>query len=274
LRASAGEVLFQQIAFTGPGSLPLTVAGVVYLLRDRKLRHLGLLPLALLALAMAAGQSRPDRISGMYPLLFAAGAVGIERLAAARMRWLAVAVPAWMLVFGIALAPLGAPILAPETAARYAAWLGIVPQIESGAGKRTQLPQWFADRLGWEDLVRDVTAVRDALSGTERADLAFSAPSYGQAGALEWLGRDEGLRPVFATHNNWFLWGPPERRYEVVIVVGNNRETLERIYEQVDLAMVHECGLCMPWRNGMPIWVARHPRVDIAALWPDWKFYE
>ena len=52
------------------------------------------------------------------------------------------------------------------------------------------------------------------------------------------------------------------------------RGELERLFGRVEQARIHECGLCMPWRNHMPIWIVREPKVDIPALWPDWKDYE
>jgi hypothetical protein len=30
----------------------------------------------------------------------------------------------------------------------------------------------------------------------------------------------------------------------------------------------------MPWRNEMPIWIARRPRISIPEEWPRWKHFE
>jgi len=273
---AAPAVIGLQVLFMSPGALPVWLAGLVFILRRRDgvdLRHLGVLYLALLAVMALTGESRPDRVAGVYPVLFAAGGVVLERLAAAR-RWVPAALVAWLGLWGIILAPLGLPILSPHTTARWAATLGVIPQIERGEGKRNELPQWFADRLGWEQLVDDVAAVREGLTPDERDEVVFFAPSYGQAGALEWLGRDRGLRPVYSTHNSWYLWGPPPDPVDVAIVLGNERETLEELFEQVELTRVHHCGLCMPWRDRMPIWVVRRARVRFADRWPDWKHFE
>lgn len=101
-----------------------------------------------------------------------------------------------------------------------------MPQVERGPGKRSELPQWLADRLGWEQLVDEVAAVRERLTPEERSHVVYFTPSYGQTGALEWLGRDRGLRPVYGTHNNWILWGPPRDPVDVAIVLGNDPESL------------------------------------------------
>lgn len=274
VRLPAPAVAGLQVVFLSPGTLPVWLAGLYFVFRRRDgldLRHLGVLYLTLLALMVAKGESRPDRIAGLYPVLFAAGGVVLERLVAPR-RWLLAALVVWLGLWGGALAPLGLPVLSPPTAARWAATLGLVPQFERGEGKRTELPQWLADRLGWEQLVDDVAAVRDGLPPDERDKVVFFAPSYGQAGALEWLGR--GLRPVYCSHNTWYLWGPPPDPVDVAIVLGNERDRLETLFEEVELADVHHCDLCMPWRDNMPIWVVRRARGRIADRWPDWKHFE
>jgi hypothetical protein len=30
----------------------------------------------------------------------------------------------------------------------------------------------------------------------------------------------------------------------------------------------------MPWRDEMPIWVVRRPKVRIAEAWPAWRHFE
>jgi 4-amino-4-deoxy-L-arabinose transferase-like glycosyltransferase len=274
VRMPPPQVLATQVIFVNPGTLPVWLAGLVFLWQRRDLRHLAVAYVALLALMLATGEGRPDRIAGAYPLLFGAGGWWWERRLRTAAGWARPALVAWMAVFTAVLLPLGVPVLPPEATARWAARLGVVPQIERGAGKRTQLPQWFADRLGWEQLVDNVAAVRDRLTPEERERAVYFAPSYGQAGALEWLGRGRGLVPAYSTHNSYFLWGPPPDPVEVAIVIGERREELQRLFTEVTLVKMHECGYCMPWRNDMPIWIVRGPRVRIADQWPRWKHFE
>jgi hypothetical protein len=74
--------------------------------------------------------------------------------------------------------------------------------------------------------------------------------------------------------HNYFFWGPPPIEPDVAIVIGNNRERLVEIFEEVRLAKTHECGGCMPWRDQMRIWVVRRPKVRIAEEWPGWRHFE
>ena len=273
--ASPGQILMQQVLFMSPGVLPVTLAGLAWLWRrpGAQLRHLPLQFVVLLGLLMWSAQSRPDRLAGVYPLVFAAGGVWLGQLAASH-RGVRIALPVWIGVWGLLLLPVGTPVLSVDQTARYLARLGISHQSERGAGKRTALPQHYADRLGWPALVADVAAVRDTLPPEDRRRVMFFAQAYGTASALDWLGHSRQLFPVYATHNTWFYWGPPATNPEVAIVLGDDRESLEELFADVTEARIHECGACMPWRNHMPIWIVRKPKVRLADKWPGWKKFE
>ena len=274
------------VVIANPGTIPVWVAGLAWMLRPRApadpaararfdLRPLGVLCLALIALAVLGHRSRPDRIAGIFPLLFAAGGVALERARSRpRWRWLRWTVPAAMAAWGLFLLPLSEPVLPAPLLARYLGATRLVPQIEAGSGKEGALPQWFSDRLGWQTLVDVVARVRDRLPAGDQSEVMFFGVSYGQASALDWLGRSRGLRPVYCTHNNWFLWGPPREPLRVAIVVGESRERLAQLFNSVELAGVDDCDLCTPWRRHMPIWVVRGFKGSITEAWPSLKHFE
>jgi len=272
------EVMKQQVLFMNPAALPVWVAGLVFFFGTkggRRYRHLGWVFVVLLLFMLVAQKSRPDRISAAYTILFAGGGVLLEQLTRLpRGRWLRVALPVSLLLFGAALVPIGMPLLPPRTTAAYGAWLGIVPQIERGDGKRSELPQWLADRFGWEQLADDVVAAVETVAPDERDRMIILAPTYGQAGAIELYGRDRNLPPVYASQNNYFLWGPPEDPVDVAVVIGFGEETLLQMFETVELVGVHDCEWCMPWRDETPIRVVRGPKVLFQDVWPKFKHYE
>jgi MFS family permease len=271
------KVLANQILFAGPGSLPVWLAGLAFLLRDRRARHLRLLGYAfllLLGLMLASGSSRPDRIGAFYPILFAAGATAIaiwsERPG---RRWLPPA--ALVLVSGSALfvAPLTLPLLPPEQVAAYARATGVLPRLERG--KTSSIPQWLADRTGWPEFVDDVEAVFSSLSAEDRARAILYAPSYGQAGALELFGRGRGLPPTtICNHNTFHLWSAGHTDSDVLVAAGAREEDLRRLFRDVRLARVHRCGYCMSWRDQMPIFVARGAREPLSRYWPQVRHFE
>jgi hypothetical protein len=272
-------VLAYQLLATNPGAMPVWIGGLCFFLvsnRGRQLRHLGWIYLVLLGLMLIAQKSRPDRIAEAYAVLFAGGGALLPALwERAGLRWLRWAVPAMLVVGGVAFAPLGLTLLPPQLAARYAAKLGVVPQIEKGEDKVTELPQWMADRLGWEQFVDDVEAVAKGMDPAERGNAIILVPSYGQAGALELLGRERRLPAVYAVQNSYSHWGPPPGSPEVAIVTGPfTAETVHRLFNKVELVRVHQCDWCMRWRDRAPIWLAREPKMPLRDVWPMLRHYE
>jgi hypothetical protein len=209
-------------------------------------------------------------------VLFAGGGALLSALwQRAGLRWLRWAVPALLVLGGVALAPLGLTLLPPPAAARYAARLGVVPRIEKGEDKMTELPQWMADRLGWQSFVDDVEAVTRDMDPAERDQAIILVPTYGQAGALQLLGRGRGLPPVYAVQNSYSHWGPPPGSPDVAIVTGPfSAETVHRLFDEVELVGVHRCDRCVRWRDEVPIWLAREPKVSLRDAWPTLRHYE
>jgi Dolichyl-phosphate-mannose-protein mannosyltransferase len=272
------QIIWNQILFMGPWTFPVWAAGLYYCLRrKRQLRFLALAYLLLLGSLIVSQSSRPDRLAGLYPALFACGSVAIEKAVRSRVaRALALAV---VLAGGILLGPISLPVLPPEQVSRFLGVLGIDTQIEEGEGKRAELPQWLADRFGWEEIVDQIGGIYDALPENDKARAAILAPSYGHAGALELFGEGR-LPPVLSHHNTYHLWGRRELSSlegGVLISLSYDEEDLGDIYESVVQVAVHDCDYCMTWRDEMPIFVARGlkiPREMLPAAWEEGKHYE
>jgi hypothetical protein len=266
------QAVWNQILFMSPFTFPVWVAGLYFCLRRRtELRFVALAYLFLLGSLVVSQSSRPDRIAGLYPALFACGAVQLQKVfLSMRARAL---VLTGLLAGSAALGAISLPILPPETTARYLGLLGIDTQIERGAGKRAELPQWLADRFGWEELVEQVSAVYRSLSEEDRARAVILAPSYGHAGALELFGRGR-LPPVMSPHNTYHLWGRGDVRLlegGVLISIGYDAEDIGAIYESIEPVAVYDCDYCMTWRDEMPIFLARRLKLTPAELGPAWE---
>jgi hypothetical protein len=153
---------------------------------------------------------------------------------------------------------------------------GVVPQIERGEGKATALPQWLADRFGWEEFVTDVEVAARELTPEQRASAVIVAPSYGHAGALELFGSSD-LPPILATQNTYWLWGfdvLAEHDPQGGLAITWEPEPLRDIYDRVELVGEHRCEYCMPWRSELPIYRVWGSRVPLADIWPQLKHFE
>jgi 4-amino-4-deoxy-L-arabinose transferase-like glycosyltransferase len=270
------KVLADQLLFAGPGAAVVWIAGLVSLLRARLPRDARLLGYAFLLLfgaMLLSGSSRPDRIGAFYPILFGAGAAAIaEWTARGRSRWWRFAAVLAVFASGAFVAPLTLPWLPPPQVAAYAQATGVLPRIERG--KTSPIPQWLADRTGWTEFVDDVEAVVAALPAPDRAHAIVYGPSYGQAGAVERFGPARGLPPVISNHNTYHLWSAGHTDSDVLVAAGAREAELRQLYRDVTIARVHHCTYCMSWRDGMPIFVARGPRVPLSSVWPALRKFE
>jgi hypothetical protein len=270
------KALGDQVLFAGPGSLPVWLAGLAFLLRDRAARHLRLLGYAflfLLGLMLVSRSSRPDRIGAFYPILFGAGATAISAWSERPgRRWLRPAAVVLVVGSGLFVAPISLPLLPPERVAAYARATGILPKIERG--KTSPIPQWLADRTGWPEFVDDVEAVVRSLPAEDQARAIVYVPSYGQAGALELFGRPRGLPAIICNQNTYHLWSTGHTDSDVLVAVGAKEDDLRRLFQDVRQVGVHHCEYCMSWRDGMPIFVARGAREPLSRLWPQVRHFE
>jgi hypothetical protein len=266
-------VLFNQVLFNNAATFVVWLAGLGFYLfseKAKRYRVLGWAYLALLAVMLLAQSSRPDRIAGAYPMLFAGGAIWWESLIQKRnWSWIKPILAGLVIAGGLLLVPICLPILSPATTALYTERLAVVPQLERG--KTSPLPQWLADRFDWEEMLAKVAAVYRSLPPEQQRQAVIVAPSYGHAGAIELFARDYRLPHVIATHNTYFLWGMNEPTPQVVIAIGSDPEDLRKLYEEVEDAGRLQGTYSMNWRRNMRIFVARKPKFKLSDVWGSFK---
>jgi 4-amino-4-deoxy-L-arabinose transferase-like glycosyltransferase len=272
VRTSFTEFWAQQFLVMSPALLPVWLVGLGWLLASRRGRIFGVVFVAVAALLVASGSSRPNYLAVAYAPLFAAAGVAVERAAVGRRRWLRPAVLAEVLLFGLPVVPMGLPFLPVESQIAYGRTLGARPRPQEHTAE-TDLPQVFADMFGWEDLTRRVARVYEALSPEERARCAILTDNYGEAGAIDFFGPRYGLPPAISAHNNYWLWGPRGATGEVVIIVGGSRDDPHAHFRSVVLADTTSCDHCMPYENGAPIFVCRGLDQPLGRRWAEIRSY-
>lgn len=265
-------VILQQIIAQNPATLPIWASGVFFFLvsrRGRGFRPLGWLFLTVLAIGMFGGQSRADRIAGVFPLVFAGGAVLLEAMREAnpsrlRKLWNTYTLPAIMLLIGSVTATLTLPILPPDLLIHHPLYQGETWRREPGPKR---LPYILGNRTHWKAFVADVAEVYGDLDPKQRTGAIILADYFGHAGALEHYGGEYALPPVYSPHTNYFLWGPPDGLPDPVIAVGIDEGFLRANFEEVSVAAVFRCTYCPWWQDQLPIRLARHPKRSFAEIW-------
>ena len=252
----------QQVALFGFAGAFLWIGGAVRSLRRGEPRRgparppwepvLGWAWLLVLAVfVLTAGQGYYG--AGVYPALIAAGAVGLEaRWTSSRAR---AAVVAATVGLAALLAPAALPLLPASTLAS-SGWKGLAD---------TQL-----ETVGWPRLVDDVAAAYHSLPVADRRGAVILTDNYGEAGAIDLLGRSRGLPSAWSGLNAYGWWGPPPEGGSTVVAVAEdgppatlpgcrpvtrvrNDEGVRN--EESDRAAIY---LCRPPDHG---WVVAWPRI-------------
>jgi hypothetical protein len=269
------EFLKQQGLIMNPASLPLWIAGLLWLLMARagqRYRALGFAYLAVLV-ELIVLHGKHYYVAPAYPMLFAAGGVAAETLRSASLRWLKPALVVAMIALASVLAPTVVPILSPQKTIAYMKAIHFQPP-RTERGHTAALPQVLADQFGWEEMVRDVARVYNRLPPEDRARAAIFGQNYGEAAAIDFFGPKYGLPPALSGHQNYFLWGPREYTGEVVVVIDEGADDEREQFASVeDMGPVNISEYAMPWERRRHIYVCRGLKVPMSELWPRVKMW-
>jgi hypothetical protein len=272
---SPGGFLFDQFVSMNVGSAPVWVAGIVFGLSraGARGRVLVWIYLTVLAVLIAAGSARASYLAPAYCGLLALGAVAIERVAQAR-RWsrLRPAVVALTVAGGIVTAPMALPVLPVETFVRYQRALRFSPRTEERQ-EMGELPQHFADMFGWEELTALVAEAYRRLGPEEREHCRVFGQNYGEAGAIDVLGRRLGLPRALSGHNSYWIWGPGGADWDVIIIIGGDREDNEEFFEDIEVVGRTASRWSMPYERDLDVSIARRPRMSVREAWPRVKLF-
>jgi hypothetical protein len=178
-------------------------------------------------------------LAPIYPMLLAAGAVMIESATQratqrATQTWTRPAMVVVLLAAGAYFAPVVVPVLSPDRFIAYLKYLPMKLPVMEHSHARAVLPQWYSDQFGWNEIVAETAVAWNRLSPDQRRDCGIFAQDYGQAGAIDFLGRSYGLAPALSGHQTYFLWGPRGYTGQCMIVLDDKREVLEQLWDNVE----------------------------------------
>ena len=265
--------LVDQLLFHGPGGAAVWLAGLLFLLRTpamRPYRLLGWFYVAVLVIFLALN-GKSYYTLGVYPVLFAAGAVWWERFVK-NTAWRAVLV-AVVVAQAIPLFPTGIPIWRPERLVRYFQNLtdkGIVA-VRWEDGELHALPQDYADMLGWTEI--QALAVKAAHSVPTGTYMIYGE-NYGQTGAVEHFLHASNLLPnvaVVSFSDSYRLWAPdsisPDIQTLIYINDEDPGEDLQSLFADIQLVGRVENPLAR--ETGAGVWLCRAPRGSMAGFWAE-----
>lgn len=243
----------------GPGlGLVLGLYGLARLLARRELgayRFLAVAALLVTGFVVLSG-GRAYYIYGVFPALWAAGAVGFQRRrlarpAAERRR---VGRRVYPVIVASALWPLVDLPLQPQ---------------ESYAGKP---PHRFDKRseIGWPELADQVGEVYHRLPSDLRDRTVVMSDDYWVASALAYFGPARGLPPVHSGSRGYWFFGAPDADRTTLIYVGDPEPAVRAHFSVVRQVAAVDNGLGIDTDyQGRPISLISHQKKPWTKIWPD-----
>jgi hypothetical protein len=270
------QFLLAQLMTLTPWTVVLWLGGVIWLLVSktaRPFRFLGVLYLVYLPMMMLM-HAKDYYLAPVYPIYFAAG--GMRLLPATSRsvtRNILVSIYALLLVVGFFLTiPFSIPVLPPQKFVAWSKTMHFQPK-DSENHDATILPQFYADRFGWHEMVEKVAAIYTALPPDERAITGIYAENYGEASAINLFGPKYGLPVAISGHQSYWLWGPHGYTgQEMIIINGAPLAEMNKYYASCVVAGQLDNPLSMPWEK-KPIYLCRGRNATFEADWKDFKHY-
>lgn len=216
-------------------------------------------------------------LAPIYPMLLAAGAMRLEAVldhppsGQPRLQWIKPAVVAAVIVSGFYFTPITVPVLSPGGFLAYAKSLPLKLPVNEYSHTRAALPQWYSDQFGWKEIADETTLAWNRIPANERADCGIFAQDYGQAGAIDFFGRREGLPGAMSGDRTYWLWGPHNYSGNCMIVLDDRQDVLERYWNQVEFV-----GTSAPneWalEQQIPVFICKGKKFESwAKVWPGLK---
>jgi hypothetical protein len=260
-----------------PILFPLWAGGVIWLFFSRnnagRYRLLGWTFIVVLATFIAM-KAKNYYVVPIYPMLFAAGAIGLERITQGRRigSWSRGIYLGLVIVVGALLMPFSVPVLSPESFLRYQKAIGFQPP-EIEHQQNGPLPQWFADEFGWQEMVEKVAQVYNSLPPEERARTAIFSNSWGEAAAVDFYGQRYGLPQAISKHNSYWIWGPGKYDGSTMIILRSSGRNEPKLFESVQVVGRVE----HPYARRdeyFDIYLCRGPKRNLKDVWPELKVFD
>jgi hypothetical protein len=259
------QFAIQQFQIANPMSFILAIIGAVWLLSRRRYRALGIVFFAFYLLLEYLG-AKNYYLGPIYPLVFAAGAVVLERAP----RWLAVCAMVVVVTIPAIMLPLLIPVLSPERFIAYEKALHYeVPKFEKT--KTSPLPQIYADMFGWEDIARQTAAFYHSLPPEQQRNTVIWGDNYGAASAIYYYRDKYNLPAPIGPHQSYWIWGPRGYHSPDIINIGSHDDMdLKSVCDSVQVIGQANDPLSRGDEH-YDIYYCRGLHIDLQREWPKEK---
>ncbi len=176
---------------------------------------------------------------GLYPILIAFGAVYLENVLDKKV-WLRLASILMVILLFIPMLWIVFPMKSPDDIAKDSKPYKALGLLRWEDGKDHELPQDFADMLGWQELAKKVDAAYEKIE--DKKHTLVLCDNYGQAGAINYYSRfkDIGAVTLHADYINWIPLG--EEIKHIILIQNADDDDPERHKEKPLFEVIQRAG--------------------------------
>ncbi|XWK88470.1 MAG: glycosyltransferase family 39 protein [Phormidium sp.] len=277
LLESMVDLFIQPIMMMQPLTLPVWLAGLYYYLRSpsgKLYRFFGWSFIVLFGIFFVLG-GKSYYLAPIYPVLFAPGAIMVERFVRNRKLW-KTSIVAALAASSVFLIPMTLPILPLPTLlqiSKFYSSIYTLPDRESTDLNSIEAPWHFRQMLGWEEIAAQASKVYHSLAESERANVAILVWDYGHASAIDFFGKNYNLPKVISGAHAYYFWGPRDYSGNLVISVGGDFNYLQKLFKKVEKVdtITHENTIGI--KSAIPIYLCQEIQVSLQHDWSDFKAY-
>jgi hypothetical protein len=259
--------LYEQLLMNFPAVI-IWLAGLVFILflrEGKKYRILGLMFILTLAQLIIL-RGKPYYSLGLYTMLFAFGGYILVKWFQGKLVLLRYLVIAFNFIFALLILPMSLPILKPDRYIRFMHKIGMENSQRWEEGDYHELPQDYADMIGWEELTQIVYDAYQGLTPAEKERCTIFANNYGEAGAINFYGKKLGLPPAISFNDSYLYWAPDSISGDILIKAGESDDMVEMFnYVQIVGRITTENAR----EEGLPVYLFKNPKTDVGKYYYD-----
>jgi hypothetical protein len=269
------EFLIQSFLVHGTLGL-VAIFGLFYILvskRNNRFRFIGISFILLIGLMLLL-KGKVYYAFGAFPMLFAAGGMAYQYAARRLSGTFATGSQVLLVAPCLLFIPVVIPILPVETTLRFFQLMrasDLTFPLKWEDQRLHATTQDYGDMFGWQDMADYSVRAYNQIPADERRFTTLIADNYGQAGALDHLGKSRLPRTV-CLNSSFALWAPDSIETRHLIYIDHDISDLIPLFREVKV--IGEVTHSLAREKGTKVFLLSYPMKDINSLYRTAKMEE
>ncbi len=263
--------LFEQLILPLPLTL-LIIPGIIYFSASKQFSQYKFLLIvsALVILLFLIFRGKSYYTAGILPFFIVCGALFFERYF--KKELLRIFLLALLIFLSCLLLPLGIPVYNPQKMVRYydsyekITGTDVLRRDEDGIYR--SLPQLYADMLGWQELTEITSRAWQQVDN--KKNCIIYCENYGQAGAINIIGKKYGLPEPVSFCDAFRYWFPGEFDNKITEFIYINKELGDDVNDLFeDIKEIGRIENRMAIEYNVQVYLCKNPRSSFNKFWSE-----